>query len=100
MLIKFAPPLILLTGTTCEKAPPFPEVPLWETARNPETGEYLCGEYKLTDPRNLTFTPVVDHSISQCEGVFGFKTKDFPTIIDWMKAVEEYYENKLKECGQ
>ena len=33
-----------------------------------------------------------------CEGVFGFKTKDFPTVIEWMQSVEKYYQDKLEKC--
>lgn len=83
----------------CEpQAPKFPTVPVYETAKDPQSGEYLCGEYRIKDPVNFTFEPVLDHPISQCEGVFGFKTKDFPTVIEWMKSVEAYYKKKLEEC--
>lgn len=98
MLIKFAPLLICLIGTACKDAPKFPDVQVFETAKNPETKEYLCGEYKITDPKNFKITPVIDHPISMCEGVFGFKTKDFPTVIEWMQSVEKYYQDKLDEC--
>ena len=99
MLIRLGLLLILLTGIACSNdAPKFPGVQLFETARNPENQELLCGEYKITDPKNFKFVPVVDHPISMCEGVFGFKAKDFPAILDWANAVEKYYKDKLEKC--
>lgn len=99
MLLLYS--LTLLTGTSgCPEKPDFPpDVRVWETAKNPETGEYLCGEYALTDATNIKFTPVIDHPLSQCEGVFGFKGADFPKIIDHFKAVEDYYKKKLEGCN-
>lgn len=76
----------------------FPEIPLYETTINPENNEWLCGEYKITDAMNIKFTPVIDHNINQCKGVFGFKQADFPKIIDHFKAVEDFYKKKLEEC--
>lgn len=94
--------LTLLTAISgCPEKPDFPsEVRVWETAKDPETGAYLCGEYAMSDATNIKFTPVIDHPLSQCEGVFGFKGSDFPKIIDHFKAVEDYYKKKLEACKQ
>ncbi|MBO9666959.1 MAG: hypothetical protein J7501_09115 [Bdellovibrio sp.] len=79
-----------------------PDVRVWETAYVPATPQsesfWTCGEYKVTDPRQMKFTPVKDHPLSQCAGVFGFKNEDFPTILDYIEELETYYKNKLKEC--
>lgn len=104
-LIKFALPLICLTVTACDKAPPFPGIKVYETARNPETGEYLCGEYKanftvLNDKVDIKFSPTLDHPLSQCEGVFGFKLIDFPAIITWIEDTIKYYRQKIEEAKQ
>lgn len=74
------------------------EVKVWETAINPENGEFLCGEYKIDDIKNLKFSPIIDHPIHQCAGVFGFKGSDFPKVIDHIKNIETYYQKKLDEC--
>lgn len=91
---------ILLSG--CAGAPKFPDVPLWETAyASPTEGapkEWFCGEYKIKDPRNLIFTPVKDHALQQCVGVFGFKEADFPAVIEWAQRLEEFYKKKLEQC--
>ncbi|AFC22592.1 hypothetical protein phi1422_0072 [Bdellovibrio phage phi1422] len=75
-----------------------PDVRVWETAIVPETKEWVCGEYKIKDAKNLKFTPVKDHPITQCIGVFGFKDKDFPTLIEYIQDMEKYYKEKLKKC--
>jgi len=90
---------LLIGITSCANdAPKFPTVQVFETARNPETQEYLCGEYKIIEPRTFKIQPVIDHPLAMCEGVIGFKTKDFPTVLDWMTAVEKYYKDKLEKC--
>lgn len=93
--------LILLVGlSACDKGTPkFPDVHVWETAQDPRTKEMLCGEYRIKDGKKLTFEPVLDHNIKECRGVFGFKDKDFPTVLDWMDSVERYYKDKLKKCN-
>lgn len=99
MLIKF----VLLSHfsiglTACDpEAPKFPNLKVWETTRNPENGELLCGEYKIKDPEQLTFEPVVDHPIDECVGSFGLKGPDFPAVIDWIAATKKYYMDKLNE---
>lgn len=98
MLIRLGLALILLIGTACNEAPKFPNVQVFETAKNPETSAYLCGEYKIVNPQEFKVEPVIDHPLSMCEGVFGFKLKDFPTVIEWAKATEKYYKDKLQEC--
>lgn len=102
MLNKFVLLLIYLTATTfsgCADAPKFPEeVRVWETAYVPATQEWFCGEYKITDPRNLKYTPVMDHPITMCRGVFGFKGEDAPKLLDYMGRLEKYYKTKLEEC--
>lgn len=90
--------MISLTLIACEPdAPKFPNVQVFETARDPQSGDYLCGEYVLADVKNIKFKPVVDHPIFMCEGVFGFKTKDFPRVVDWMRATEKYYKEKCED---
>ena len=95
--------MICLIVTACSEAPPFPKVvSLWETARNPETQEYLCGEYGINFTRvekkvDIKFVPKIDHPLKQCEGVFGFKLIDMPTVIQWIEDVINYYEKKLSE---
>lgn len=102
-LIKFAPLLICLTGTACNEGPKFPNVvSVWETAKNPENGEYLCGEYtphftRIEKKVDITFTPKIDHPLKECEGVFGFKLVDMPTVIQWIQDTINYYEEKLSE---
>lgn len=91
--------LVTLNGCLEPDAPRLDsEVKVWETAINPENGEFLCGEYKIDDIKNLKFSPIVDHPISQCAGVFGFKGSDFPKVIDHIKNIESYYQKKLDEC--
>lgn len=107
--IKSALPLICSTViiSGCAGAPKFPDVRVWETAYSPATegGEpqWFCGEYKVREgvksAKDVKFDPVKDHNISQCKGVFGFKDKDFPAVLDWMTATEKYYKDKLKRCN-
>lgn len=75
-----------------------PDVRVWETAYIPDQQVYVCGEYKIKDAKNLKFTPVKDHPLAACRGVFGFKDKDFPAVIEYVQAVETYYKDKLKKC--
>ena len=70
--------------------------------KNPETGEYLCGEYtphftRIEKKVDITFTPKIDHPLKECEGVFGFKLIDMPTVIQWIQDTINYYEEKLSE---
>lgn len=101
-LIKFAPLLILLIVTIsgCAGAPKFPKIPVWETAYF--ENQWYCGEYEVRDGvksvKDIKFDPVKDHGINQCHGVFGFKGKDFPAVLDWMEATEKFYKDKLKKC--
>ncbi len=92
--------LVTLNGCLFEPDAPKldEEVKVWETAIHPETGDMLCGEYKIDDIKNLKFSPIIDHPVQQCAGVFGFKGSDFPKVMDHIKAIEAYYQKKLDEC--
>ncbi|WKV32924.1 putative transmembranal protein [Bdellovibrio phage MAC3UK] len=100
---KFALLLILLTGIiSCAGVPKFPkDIHVWETAN--AQGQWFCGEYEpttsnITRAKDIKFKPVKDHDLSKCVGVFGFKDKDFPAVLDWMDRVQTYYEDRLKRC--
>ena len=88
--------LILFVG--CKGAPKFPDVPVYETAQDPQSLAPLCGEYKIQNLRDLKFTPVLDHPLRECYGVFGFKVEHFPAILDWMDKSEKYWKDKLEKC--
>lgn len=98
---KLKPLLICLTATisACAGAPKFPEVPLYETAYYVQEGNgiWVCGEYKITDPKRKKYEFVKDHPVQKCIGVFGFSKKDMPKVITWGEDTEAYYKGK---CGK
>lgn len=111
--IKFALLLILsIVITSCAGIPKFPkDIKVWETAYLPPKktappgtpGQWFCGEYEpttsnITRAKDIKFKPVQDHDLSKCVGVFGFKDKDFPAVLDWMDRVQNYYEDRLERC--
>lgn len=90
----------IVTISGCASAPKFPkDIKVWETAY--AEGMWFCGEYAVNEPRSakdIKFTPIKDHNISECMGVFGFKGQDFPRVLDYIEALEKHYKDKLKEC--
>ena len=56
----------------------------------------VCGEYKITDAKNLKFKWVRDIPFEQCPSTFGFTSADIPKVLNWAQDAQSYVEKNCK----
>jgi len=77
---------------SCSEAPKFPAKYIYEV----DLQNDVCGKYEIIDSKKMTVRHVADLSLSQCQGVFGFSSKDIPKIFDWSADVQKMISERCK----
>ena len=95
--------LIFLTAisvlSSCAGFPKYPEKHLYR----PLLKHGVCLEFVIVDVKSLVFDCVKDeqnkcvqHPLSVCDGIFGYKNEDIPDMINWGQDVMDYGKNHCK----